>query len=410
MLNEQENASPLRLNEEEFEQDPHGLYDALRVEAPVREIIAPGGTKVWLVTKYDDARAALADNRLSKNIEVGQKVIERNTSGEGEGLVYASELAVHMLNTDPPDHTRLRQQVNRVFTTPAVEKLRPRIEEITADLLDSMAGQDEADLMSALAYPIPMAVICELLGVPTSDRERFRGWVPSQLAGGDPEQMAADTVKLLEYLEGLVESKRSEPADDLLTDLVRSTDDGKLNTQELVSMAFLLLVAGHETTAHLIGNGMYALLSHPDQFAVLRADRSLLPGAIEEVLRYESPVNTSSLRFTTEPIELGGVVIPEGELVVVALTSANRDDSKFPDGGTLDICRGAGGNLSFGHGIHYCVGAPLARLEAQIAFGQLIDRFPEMRLAADPADLRWQPGTALRGLKTLPVRLDAQHG
>jgi len=408
MLGGHDGAEPLQIDEKEFENNPHALYDVLRTEAPVREIIAPGGTKVWLVTRYDDAKAALTDARLSKDIEIGQKVIQRNTTGEAGGMVFAAELAAHMMNTDPPDHTRLRKQVNKVFTMRAVEKLGPRIEETATGLLDAMEGQDQVDLMQAFAYPLPMAVICELLGVPADDRERFQGWVPTQLSGGDPESMAQATMSLVGYLHELVESKRSDPADDLLTGLVRSSDDGKLNTQELVSMAFLLLVAGHETTVNLIGNGMFALLRHPDQFAALRADRSLLPGAIEEFLRYESPVNTSSLRFTTEPIELGGVVIPEGELVVVALTSANRDESQFPDGSSLNVCRQSSGHLSFGHGIHYCIGAPLARVEAQIAFDRLMDRFPNIRLAADPADLQWQPGTALRGLKTLPVWLRAE--
>lgn len=402
-------AAPLQIDEKAFEHNPHALYDVLRAEAPVREVIAPGGTRVWLVTRYEDAKSVLIDNRLSKNIEAGQKVIQRNTDGE-TGMVFASELAAHMMNADPPDHTRLRKQVNKVFTQRAVEKLGPRIEEITTELLDAMEGQDQVDLMRAFAYPLPMAVICELLGVPADDQERFQGWVPTQLSGGDPESMAQATTALLEYLYELVESKRSEPADDLLTGLVRSSDDGKLDTRELVSMAFLLLVAGNETTVNLIGNGAYALLRHPDQLAALRADRSLLPGAVEEFLRYESPVNTSSLRFTTEPIEVGGVVIPEGELVVVALTSANRDESQFPDGSSLDIHRAAGANLSFGHGIHYCVGAQLARLEAQIAFDRLIERFPHIRLAADPDSLQWQPGTALRGLRSLPVWLGPEKG
>ncbi|MFF1272483.1 cytochrome P450 [Streptomyces marokkonensis] len=402
-------AAPLQIDEKEFEHDPHALYDVLRSEAPVREIIAPGGTKVWLVTRFDDAKSVLTDNRLSKNIEAGQKVIQRHTDGE-TGMVFASELAAHMMNADPPDHTRLRKQVNKVFTQRAVEKLGPRIEKITTELLDAMEGRDEVDLMAALAYPLPMAVICELLGVPADDQERFKGWVPTQLSGGDPESMAQATTALLGYLHELIESKRSAPSDDVLTGLVRSSDDGKLNTQELVSMAFLLLVAGNETTVNLIGNGMYALLRHPEQLSALRADRSLMAGAVDELLRYESPVNTSSLRFTTEPLEVGGVVIPEGELVVVALTSANRDGSQFPDASSLDIHRQAGPGLSFGHGIHYCVGAQLARLEAQIAFDQLIDRFPHLRLAADPADLRWQPGTALRGLRSLPVSLGAERG
>jgi cytochrome P450 len=396
----------LRIDETQFDQNPHGLYDVLRVESPVREIIAPGGVKVWLVTGYEEAKVALADSRLSKRIDLGQKVIEQNTDGEGAGMVFAAELAAHMMNTDPPDHTRLRKQVNKVFTTRAVEKLRPRVEKITKDLLDAIADEDRVDLMSRFAQPLPMMVICELLGVPTAERDRFRGWVPTQLSGG-PETIAETAPELLGYLQELVDRKRSEPADDLLTGLVTSSDEGKLTTQELVSTAFLLLVAGHETTIHLLGNGIFAMLTHPGQLAALRADRSLLPNAIEEFLRYESPTATSSLRFTTEPVEMGGVVVPAGELVVVALGSANRDETQFPDGDCLDVRRKAGGHLAFGHGVHYCVGAPLARLEAQIAFGQLLDRFPALRLPVDPGTLRWRPGTVVRGLETLPVLL---HG
>lgn len=410
MISRSSSAEALRINEEDFEQDPHALYDVLRVEAPVREVIAPGGLKVWLVTRYDDAKSALVDTRLSKNVVVGQKVIERNSTNADNVMVFATELSAHMLNTDPPDHTRLRKLVNKVFTMRAVEKLRPRIEEITTELLDEMEGHDQVDLMRAFAYPLPISVICELLGVPKIDRDRFHGWVAAQLSG-DPEKVAQAAPALLGYLHELVESKRSEPAEDLLTGLVHASEDGdKLNAQELVSMAFLLLVAGHETTVNLIGNGMFALLRHPDQFAAVRADRSLVPGAIEEFLRYEGPVNTASLRYTTEAVELGEVVIPENELVVVALASANRDDAQYPDGDSLDVRRQAGGNLAFGHGIHYCVGAPLARLEAQIAFDQLFTRFPDMRLAADPADFRWRPGTVLRGLESLPVRLRADQG
>ncbi|MFJ8229738.1 cytochrome P450 [Streptomyces sp. NPDC094448] len=407
MLTGHDNATPLPIDVTTFEQDPHALYDMLRIEAPVRRVIAPGGLTVWLITRYDDAKSALIDPRLSKNVEIGQKVIERNTTDEATAMVFATELSTHMLNTDPPDHTRLRRLVNKVFTMRAVEKLRPRIEEITTELLDAMEGQEQVDLMRAFAYPLPISVICELLGVPTVDRDRFHGWVSAQLSG-DPEKIAQAAPSLLGYLHELVAGKRTAPADDLLTGLVHASDDGdKLSPQELVSMAFLLLVAGHETTVNLIGNGMFALLRHREQFAALRADPSLLPGAIEEFLRYEGPVNTASLRYTTEPVELSGVVIPEGELVVVSLASANRDNAQYPDGGSLDVHRQAGANLAFGHGIHYCVGAPLARLEAQIAFGRLFERFPEMTLAADPADFRWRPGTVLRGLETLPIRLSA---
>ncbi|MEV0636203.1 cytochrome P450 [Streptomyces sp. NPDC050619] len=399
---------PTEAEQDAFEQNPHLLYSALRAEAPVSKVTAPGGLGVWMVTRHEDARPALSSVKLSKNVELGQKVIEQNTDSEELRLMFATELSAHMLNSDPPVHTRLRKLVNKVFTPRAVERLRPRIEEVTTELLDAMERAGRVDLMSAFAAPLPIAVICELLGVPLIDQDRFRGWVAAQLSG-DPERLAEAAPALLGYLDELVASKRANPSEDLLTDLVHASDgDDKLSAQELVSMAFLLLVAGHETTVNLIGNGVLALLRHPEQLAALRADRSLLPGAIEEFLRYEGPVNTASLRFTTEPVELGGVVIPENQLVVVAIASANRDEAQFPDGDKLDITRETGGHLAFGHGIHYCVGAPLARLEAEIAFGRLLDRFPDIRLDVDEADVRWKPGTVLRALQTLPVHVSAE--
>lgn len=402
------NPTPSAAEQEAFEQNPHLLYSALRADAPVSKVTAPGGLGVWMVTRYEDARPALSSPLLSKNVEIGQKVIEANTEDEQVRLMFAGELSAHMLNSDPPVHTRLRKLVNKVFTPRAAQRLRPRIEEITCDLLDAIEEAGSVDLMSAFAAPLPIAVICEMLGVPLLDQDKFRGWVAAQLSG-DPERLAQAAPALLGYLDELVQSKRANPSEDLLTDLVHASDgDDKLSAQELVSMAFLLLVAGHETTVNLIGNGVFALLRHPEQLASLRADSALLPGAIEEFLRYEGPVNTASLRFTTEPVELGGVTIPEGQLVVVAIASANRDEAQFSDGDTLDITRKTGGSLAFGHGIHYCVGAPLARLEAEIAFKRLLERFPDLRLDVDETDVRWKPGTVLRALQGLPVRVDAR--
>ncbi|GGR31882.1 cytochrome P450 family protein [Streptomyces netropsis] len=269
-----------------------------------------------------------------------------------------------------------------------------------------MARQQPADLMRDFAYPLPMSVLCELLGVPVPDRDHFHGWVQARMSD-DPARMMAAAPSLLGYLHQLVEAKRRTPAADLLTDLVHaSDDDGRLSPQELVAMTFLLLVAGHETTVNLIGNGTLALLRHPDQLAALRADPSLMPSAIEEFLRYEGPLNTASLRYTTEPIDIGGVTIPRHDLVSVALASANRDDAHFPDATRLDVTRTPTGHLAFGHGIHYCVGAPLARLEGRIAFTALLDRFPEIHLACDEGDLRWR-GTMFRELQALPVRFSA---
>jgi cytochrome P450 len=310
-----------------------------------------------------------------------------------------------MLNTDPPDHTRLRKLVNRAFTARTVSRLRPRIVEITDGLLEELARAGEADLLEAFAFPLPITVICELLGIPGADRDRFREWSNVLVSAAGPERIGRASAEMAEFLTDLVAAKRAAPTEDLLSGLVHVCYEGeRLGMAELVSMAFLLLVAGHETTVNLIGNGMLALLRHPDQLAALRRDPSLLPNAVEEFLRYEGPVNLATLRFTTEPVALDGVEIPAGEFVLVSLLSANRDGTRFADPDTLDVRRPAGGHLAFGHGIHYCVGAPLARLEAEIAIGRLLERFGDIRLAADPATLSWRDSTLMRGLETLPVR------
>jgi cytochrome P450 len=312
-----------------------------------------------------------------------------------------------MLNSDPPDHTRLRKLVNKAFTGRTVARLRPRVEAITAELLDALAGQERADLVPSFAAPLPITVICELLGVREEDRAEFAGWSKTLLsAAALPEEMQAAAQNMLTYLTGLIAQKRAEPAEDLLSDLVHASDDGdSLSEPELVSMAFLLLVAGHETTVNLIANAVLALLREPEQLARLRAEPELLPGAVEEFLRFDGPIHLATLRFTAEPVEVGGVTIPENEFVLVSLLGANRDEERFAEPDRLDITRAAGGHLAFGHGIHYCVGAPLARLEAEIALGGLLARFPGLALDAKPDELVYRPSSLVHGLESLPVRL-----
>ena len=311
-----------------------------------------------------------------------------------------------MLNTDPPDHTRLRALVNTAFTTRRVEQLRGRVEQAAGELLDAMAVHDEVDLLPAYAFPLPTAVICWLLGVPDHDKERFRDVAITMTSAAQHEQMAAAAMGMADYLSRLVESKRENPADDLLSALVHPAGEAdRLTGPELRSMAFLLLVAGHETTVNLIGNGVAMLLRNPGQLAALRADPSLMPGAVEEFLRHEGPLNIATYRYTTQPLELGGVRIPAGEFVMVSLASANRDGTRFADADRVDITRNPVGHLAFGHGIHYCIGAPLARMEGEIAIGRLLERFPDLALARDPGQLRWRPSTLMRGLEELPIRL-----
>ncbi|WP_240528221.1 cytochrome P450 family protein [Streptomyces amritsarensis] len=388
----------------EYVRDPHAFFTRLRFHSPVAQAVGPGGLKLWVVSGYDEARLALADPRLSKNVDVARRSILANINRKADVMAFAVDLVSHMLNSDPPDHTRLRSLVNKAFTVRASEKLRPAVESITRKLLDDMAAHTETDLLHAFAHPLPMAVLCELLGVPLPDRERFDHWLGARMSN-DPQRIAAAAPALLGYLRELVDHKRRAPADDLLSRLVQAQSaDGRLSPEELVATTFLLLVAGHETTVHLIAAGMATLLLHPEQLARLQRDRGLLPGAVEELLRYEGPVKTATLRFTTEPVELAGTRIPPNSPVAIALTSANRDDKQFDAADTLDITRPTAGHLAFGHGIHYCVGAPLARLEAHVAFTGLLDRYPDMQLLCAPGDLVWQPGM-FRGLASLPIRL-----
>ena len=381
----------------EYFQDPYSVHARLRAERPVSPVVMPGGTPAWLVTGYAEARAALADPRLGKNMP--------GWHPEPDSIFAA--LDVHMLNSDPPDHERLRRLVNKAFTARRVDRLRPRITEITAGLLDDMSTRSEVDLLASFAFPLPITVICELLGVPPADRDDFRAWSATIVSDiPAPEVFQAHATAMARYFMELLAAKRQQPRDDLLSALLAARDDeDRLSENELVSMAFLLLVAGHETTVNLIGNGVLALLLNPAELARLDADPSLIGGAVEELLRYVNPVNNATFRFAAEPVEIGGVRISRGDPVLVALSSANRDPSRFGDPDRLDLGRDSSGHLAFGHGIHYCLGAPLARLEAEIAFSHLLARFGSMRLAVPADSLRWRPSTLIHGLEALPVRL-----
>jgi cytochrome P450 len=381
----------------EYFQDPYSVHARLRAQQPVARVIMPGGLPAWLVTGYAEARAALTDPRLHK--------LPRGWRPEPHSMLAAIEL--HMLNSDPPDHERLRKLVNKAFTARRVEQLRPRISAITTELLDDMSTRQEVDLLASLAFPLPITVICELLGVPVADRDEFRAWSATIVSSTvSPAIFQAHGTAMTGYFRKMLAARRREPADDLLSALVAARDEeDRLTEDELLSMAFLLLVAGHETTVNLIGSGMLALLLNPGEMARLRADRSLLGGAVEELLRYVNPVNNATLRFAGEPLEIGGQQVSPDEVVLVSLSGANRDPSRYADPDRLDLGRDSAGHLAFGHGIHYCLGAPLARLEAEIAFGGLLERFGSMTLAVPADSLRWRPSTLIHGLETLPVRL-----
>ncbi|GAA2241812.1 cytochrome P450 family protein [Streptomyces indiaensis] len=397
-----------------FHQNPHDALAGLRKTAPAVPVTTPNGLRTWLVTGYEHARALLADPRLSKDMRVGRDLIPRNFTDpekqrrflaeSGERSQFPHVLSVHMLDSDPPDHTRLRRLVGRAFTARRVESLRPRITGLTDELLDAMARHERLDLMEALAFPVPFTVICWLLGVPPDDRAAFRRWSNLLVSGAGTDEVSEASASMIAYLKALIEAKRAEPADDMLTDLVHAQDAGdQLSSDELISMAFLLLVAGHETTVNLIGNGTLALLTHPDVRGQLATDESLWPAAVEEFLRYDGPVTNATWRFTTEPVEVGSVTIPEGEFVTISLGAAGRDPARYPDPDRLDITRAHTASVAFGHGIHHCLGAPLARLEGQIVLSRLFTRLPGLRLAVDADELRWRSSLMMRGLEELPV-------
>jgi cytochrome P450 len=394
--------------DEEHRNDPYPLYAEVREDGPVRHVRLADGRRAWLVTRYEEALQVLNDTRLSKDF---RRVLEANPELVPPGQVPGFFAGRSMLNADPPDHTRLRTLVSRAFTTRRVEGLRGRIQEITDSLLDGMASRDGVvDLVAAFAFPLPITVIGELLGVPGEDWVRLRGWFTTLLGSGplvaeSPGAMAA-AGELFGYLVGLLAAKREAPRDDLLSGLIEACDgEQRLDEQELLATTFLLVVAGHETTVNLIANGTVALLRNPDQLAALRADLSLVPAAVEELLRYDGPVQHATFRFTTEPIEVGGVTIPAHQRVLVLIASANRDTARFTEPDRLDVRRTDNRHLAFGHGIHFCLGAPLARLEGQIAFTSLLRRFPELQLAVPPEELHWRNGLVLRALTELPVRL-----
>jgi cytochrome P450 len=385
-----------------FTDDPYPVYAKLREDSPVREVTFHG-LRAWLVTRHADVAAALADPRLSND--------PRNANAEAQtwptvaaGLLGPLSRSVVMI--DEPDHSRLRRLIGREFTPRRMAALRPRIEQICAELIDAFAHRGSADLIGEFAALLPLAVICELLGVPTEDRPLFRSWalVVGGVDEGSASQQHVAFAELAGYLSGLIESKRGQQggfaAVDMLGGLVEAHAAGQLSDQELLSMPTVLLLAGAATTTDLIGNGMFALLRHPDQMAALRADPSLTDDAVEEFLRYDCPVNAASLRYTTETVRIGDVDVPPNEVVILALQAANHDPAQATDPEAFDIRRTGQCHLSFGYGRHFCLGAGLARLEAQIAFPALLAGCPDMVLAAEPA---WRVGVWARGLHRLPV-------
>jgi cytochrome P450 len=384
----------------EFHADPYPFYRRLREQDPVHQ--TPMG--FWVLTRYDDCVAALRDPRFGR--EEFQQMLTAVYGGED-----ADRLPRSMLFRDPPDHTRLRGLVSKAFTPRTIEVMRDHIQGIVDRLLDRALGQGGMDVIEDLAYPLPVTVICEMLGVPVADHGSIRGWsadiarsldaigLPSDASIAERGRIARRA--LADYFRALVPVRRARPQADLLSGLLAAEEQGdKLTEPEIISMCLLLFIAGHETTVNLIGNGTLALLRHPEQLARLQADPALVSNAVEELLRYDSPVQRTA-RITTADVEIDGHAIPRGAMVVTALGAANRDPAQFPDPERLDVTRRDVRHISFGYGIHFCLGAPLARVEGQLALGTLLRRAPGLALAEPVPE--WRESSVLRGLKRLRV-------
>ena len=388
----------------EFHQDPYPLYERMRRKHPVYR----SSEGIWYLTRYADVDAALRDPRLSKDYARMWRWHAQRTGSDDPGRLR-DRFGRSMLHADPPEHTRLRKLANTAFTARRIEGLRPRIEAIVDNLLDAaIAAGSAMDLIATLAYPLPVTVICELFGVPTSDRHHVRAW-SRQLVNQTKVVPAPDALQCIEqaadefeeYLRELIERRRTEPVNDILSVLVAVADSSDQFTEnELISTCYLLLVAGHETTVNMIGNGTLALLRHPDQLRRLQQDPTLIRSAVDELLRYDSPVQKVT-RIVVGQLEVGGQILSDGEFVSPVLAAGNRDPDYFPDPDRLDLGRANNRHLSFGNGPHFCLGASLARLESEIAISALTRRLPALRLATET--ITWRPKPAFRGLETLPV-------
>jgi cytochrome P450 len=410
----------------EFKERAFPIYTAMREKGPVSSVTLPTGEPIWFVTRYAGVMAMLKDDERFANdpssalteeeyTQLFQQATEHLTPEQQQMAAQTDEiLRRNLLAVDPPDHSRLRRLVAIPFTPKYIEGLRARIQAIADTLLDAVlaradqTGRREMELISDFAYPLPLTVISEMLGIPLADRDNFREWSQAAVSFTPADRAnPAVTAKLIEfiaYLRRLVAEKHANPGDDLLSGLVLAEAEGdKLSENELLSMIFLLIVAGHETTVNLIGNGTLALFEHPRQLVSLRENPHLLKSAIEEMLRYYGPVEVSLTRWIRQDTELGGQRMRRGEQIVALLASANHDETQFPNPDEFDISREPNRHIAFGTGIHSCLGATLARLEGQVAFATLLSRMPDLALAIPRHEVRWRDATFLRGLTQLPV-------
>jgi cytochrome P450 len=386
-----------------FVRDPYPTYARLRATAPVCSTVTPNGMRVWLVTRYTDVRAGLADPRLSKDVVAAGEILG-DGGDEGKALLaLPPSIAVNLLSMDGLEHARLRKIATMAFTTRRVRQLRPRVTKIVDSLLTAVADRDRIDLVTEIARPLPILLMCELLGLPAADADRLRGWTETlvSMSTRSVGEYGAAGHALHDYLTGVIADRRVSRKDDLVSDLL----DEDLTESDLVSLLAVMVIGGFETTANLIGTAMLALFDHPEQLALLRENPDLLPNAVEELIRFDGPVHMGTFRYTREPVDFGVTTVPAGEVVMLSLLSANRDERQFADADRLDLSRVPGGHVGFGHGAHYCLGAALARVECEEMLGALITRFPSIRLSEPPDEIPWQFTLLTRGVDRLPVVL-----
>ncbi|MFE7317574.1 cytochrome P450 [Streptomyces sp. NPDC057555] len=399
--------------------DPFSGYGELREQGPVVRGRFVDDTPVWFITRFEEVREVLRDQRFANSPSFARGATEADNPTRrlmdmmGLPEHYQVYLAGSILTLDPPDHTRLRRLVSRAFTARKITDLRPRVEAIADELLRRLPEHAEdgvVDLIAHFAYPLPITVICELVGIPEADRPQWRDW-SSRLISLQPDMLKDAFPAMVEHIHELIRQRRAALGDDLLSELIRTHDDdgSRLSDVEMVTLVLTLVLAGHETTAHLITNGTAALLTHPDQLQLLKSDPGLFPRAVHELMRWCGPVHLTQLRYATEDTEVAGVPIAKGEAVLALLVAANYDPRHYTDPTRLDLTRHPAGraedHVGFGHGMHYCLGASLARQEGEVAFGKLLAHYPDVSLAVAPEDLQRVPLPGSWRLATLPLRL-----
>jgi cytochrome P450 len=392
-----------------FKDNPYPTLAHLRADDPVYQISSSNGQSAWLMTRYVDVERIIRDERFVKDrqhVSVSESLPHRFVSTSSRTIEELTSTT--LVDTDPPDHTRLRELVNPFFIPRETERWRGRVQEIADMLIDEIEEKGSMDLVEEFAAVLPLRVILEMLGVPVEDSPQLRQWskrIGDLFINPTVHQPPNEELRSFHaYLPELIEKKRQAPGDDIVSKLLQiEAESGQITRGEVVAMTFLLITAGHDTTDNLISSGMLALLTHPEQMALLKSQPELIKTAVEEFLRYRSPFHLATIRWASEDIEFGGKLFHAGDAVLISLAAANRDEEAFPGSDTLDITRQENHHLALGKGIHYCLGAPLSRLEGQIAINTLLRRLPNIRLAVDPESLSWRPGWIVQGLEHLPV-------